>query len=318
MTTAAVHSVHFEPKYRQTGVLVPTGKLAMWLFLVTEIMFFTGLIGTYVLLRMGTPEGGWPKPRQVHLKEYLGAINTFVLIASSFTIVLAHVAISRGNNKKCLLYIGLTLLGGILFMGIKAYEYTAKIQHHILPGRIGDNLDPEGIVLDNPGMKGRAPYDPNAALLYRDTVRSQLEAIVANPGHHHLADDSEDLKTAQALLDDIKGSPEKPPISPLVLGERLHPPADEKEYEVYEKKYGNLHLTPYIPFGNLWASTYFTMTGFHAAHVIGGLVLFVIILIKGFRGGLQPRHALMIELTGLYWHFVDVVWIFLFPLLYLV
>jgi heme/copper-type cytochrome/quinol oxidase subunit 3 len=60
------------------------------------------------------------------------------------------------------------------------------------------------------------------------------------------------------------------------------------------------------------------MTGFHAAHVIGGLVLFVIILLKGFRGNLLPRHAMMLELTGLYWHFVDVVWIFLFPILYLV
>jgi cytochrome c oxidase subunit 3 len=315
MTTAAVHSVHFEPKYRQAGVLVPTGKLAMWLFLVTEIMFFTGLIGTYALLRMGTPEGGWPAPRQVHLKEWMGAVNTFVLIASSFTIVLAHSAIARGNSKKCLLYIGITLVGGIVFMGIKGVEYAAKFQHHIIPGRIGDNLvDPAS---DHP-LAGKVPYDPAAAAAYRDTVRKQLEAIDKDPAKHGLAEDSEDLKTARELLADIKGSAEKAPITPLELGTRLHPAEKEKDYEIYEKKYGNLHLTPYIPYGNLWASTYFTMTGFHAAHVIGGLVLFVIILLKGARGGLQPRHALMIELTGLYWHFVDVVWIFLFPLLYLV
>jgi cytochrome c oxidase subunit 3 len=309
MTTAVID----EKKYIQPGVLVPNGKLAMWLFLVTEIMFFTGLIGTYALLRMGTPENGWPAPRQVHLKEYMGAINTFVLIASSFTVVLAHTAIMRGQTKKCLMFIGITLLGGILFMGIKAIEYAAKIEHHILPGRIGDNLDPDSRV---------APYDPNAALLYRDTVKGQLQAIVDDPEKHSIKKDSEDYKTAVELLNDIKGDPDakpaKAPITPLELGKRLQPTEDEAKYEEYEKKYGNLHLTPYIPYGNLWASTYFVMTGFHAAHVIGGLVLFAIILIKGARGNLTKKHANMIELTGLYWHFVDVVWIFLFPLLYLV
>jgi cytochrome c oxidase subunit 3 len=60
------------------------------------------------------------------------------------------------------------------------------------------------------------------------------------------------------------------------------------------------------------------MTGFHAAHVIGGLVLFIWILVKGVRGTLTKKNTNMLELTGLYWHFVDVVWIFLFPLLYLV
>src|SRR5215813_6551541 len=163
--------VHFDQKFLQLGALVPTPKLAMWLFMVTEIMFFTGLIGTHTLLRMGTPEGHWPAPRQVHLKEWMGAVNTFVLIASSFTIVLAHSAIARGDTKRCLLMVGITLFGGVLFLGIKAVEYTAKFQHHIMPGRIGDNLDPDG----------RTPYDPNMALAYRDEVRGQLEAIVKDP-----------------------------------------------------------------------------------------------------------------------------------------
>jgi cytochrome c oxidase subunit 3 len=73
-----------------------------------------------------------------------------------------------------------------------------------------------------------------------------------------------------------------------------------------------------VPFGNLWASTYFAMTGFHALHVFGGLVVFVIILLMAARGRLSAAHTPLFEYTGLYWHFVDVVWIFLFPLLYLV
>ena len=75
-----------------------------------------------------------------------------------------------------------------------------------------------------------------------------------------------------------------------------------------------LFLSPAIPFGNLWASCYFAMTGFHALHVFGGLVVFAIILIRGDK----RFHPVVLELTGLYWHFVDIVWIFLFPLLYLV
>ncbi|MCL6508788.1 MAG: transposase [Bryobacteraceae bacterium] len=87
-----------EAKYIQRGIPVSNGKLAMWLFLVTEIMFFTGLIGTYIVLRLGTPEGGWPRPVDVHLSEALGAINTFVLIFSSFTVVMAHSAIVRATE----------------------------------------------------------------------------------------------------------------------------------------------------------------------------------------------------------------------------
>jgi cytochrome c oxidase subunit 3 len=68
----------------------------------------------------------------------------------------------------------------------------------------------------------------------------------------------------------------------------------------------------------MWASCYFAMTGFHALHVFGGIVVFVIVLLMALRSRLQPRHEGMIELIGLYWHFVDIVWIFLFPLLYLI
>jgi hypothetical protein len=80
----------------------------------------------------------------------------------------------------------------------------------------------------------------------------------------------------------------------------------------------DLHLDYSIPFGNMWASCYFTMTGFHALHVLGGLVVFAIMLLMYVRGRFGPQHTAFVEYTGLYWHFVDIVWIFLFPLLYLV
>src|SRR5438067_13598684 len=93
------HAAIVEQPPLHMGLPLSNGKLAMWLFLVTEIMFFTGLIGTYVLLRNGTPTADypWPAPHDVHLVEWIGAFNTFVLICSSVTVVLAHWTLSRGN-----------------------------------------------------------------------------------------------------------------------------------------------------------------------------------------------------------------------------
>ena len=81
------------PGLGHMGLPLPNGKLAMWIFLVTEIMFFTALIGVYIVLRNGTPARSqfhWPEPHEVHLVEWIGALNTFVLICSSLTVVLAH------------------------------------------------------------------------------------------------------------------------------------------------------------------------------------------------------------------------------------
>src|SRR5688572_15357412 len=125
------------------GLPLPNGKLAMWLFLVTEIMFFTALIGSYLIYRNGQPTSTmpWPTPHDVHLAEWIGAVNTFVLICSSLTVVLAHWSLHVGNTKRAVQYIGITLALGCVFLGIKAYEYQQKFAHEILPGRIYEKLD---------------------------------------------------------------------------------------------------------------------------------------------------------------------------------
>src|SRR2546428_6781611 len=104
------HEVAEEPVLHM-GPPLTSGKLAMWIFLATEIMFFTGLIGTYLILRNGQPTKAepWPTPEQVHLIEWIGALNTFVLICSSLTVVLAHHAIGRGNVKAATGDVHLTL-----------------------------------------------------------------------------------------------------------------------------------------------------------------------------------------------------------------
>lgn len=287
------HAVEEQPAVHM-GLPISNGKLAMWLFLVTEIMFFTGLIGTYIVLRNGqpTPSYPWPTPHQVHLVEWIGAFNTFVLICSSLTVVLAHHAIGRGDVKSTTTYMIITLLLGGVFLAVKAYEYKSKFDHQILPGKIFDKID---------GPRGAQ---------YIAQVRSELEAIEKDPKHAGAM-----AEECNALLAEIRSADAQnlramnPKLVADKVGHLLH---------AAEEKGLTLHLSPVIPWGNMWASCYFAMTGFHAIHVLGGLVVFVIILIMAGIGTLGVQHESLIELTGLYWHFVDIVWIFLFPLLYLV
>src|SRR5437016_12779011 len=107
MGTAMTQAELDEPQQAHMGLPLPNGKLAMWLFLVTEIMFFTALIGVYMILRNGTPARGpfsWPTPHDVHLVEWIGAFNTFVLICSSVTVVLAHYCATKRDFKKATAY----------------------------------------------------------------------------------------------------------------------------------------------------------------------------------------------------------------------
>ena len=134
-----------EPKVHM-GIPLPNAKLAMWIFLVTEIMFFTALIGNYIIQRNGPPAridpvsrnviSPWPAPHEVHLEEWMGAVNTFVLICSSLTVVLAHWSLHLGRTGKATAYIGATLALGCVFLGIKFVEYKAKWDHGILPGQV--------------------------------------------------------------------------------------------------------------------------------------------------------------------------------------
>ncbi len=320
MTTA--HLEHDQPAVHM-GLPLPNGKLAMWLFLVTEIMFFTALIGAYIVLRESAPSRGerslWPMPHEVHLAEWAGAVNTFVLICSSLTVVLAHWSLGKGEVQRAVTYIGVTLALGCVFLGIKAWEYKQKWDHGILPGYVGDHLDPD--------TRG---YNMYAAFQYKDRVKAQLKHVVEEPEKAHINTSSQTFQEVKKFAEEIGAvvppqsagaqavqQPATPAVadmtSPEKVGERVN-----ELLEQAEKEGVPLHLSPAVPYGNLWASCYFALTGFHALHVFGGLVVFAIILIMAAMGRIGRQHESMLELTGLYWHFVDVVWIFLFPLLYLV
>jgi cytochrome c oxidase subunit 3 len=341
----------------QPALPIPNGKTCLWLFLSTEIMFFAGLIGTYIVLRFGAI--AWPEPHDVHLSEPIGAFNTFVLICSSVTVVLALEAAKLSQATKAKGFILLTFLLGSVFLGVKAYEYHQKYLHGIYPAK------PHGLVFDKADINyaaavrkrlealrteyaaAKKPVPPvidEIAKLVDEaelTVRNQPNsdagrikimqlAFAINPPHDQHAVEkaaaagaippSALLRPAAFQQPDTADAP--PAEAPAQPGADAAAHADAAEpgeshdaghARGFNARYSWLRLPIMIPGGPMWASTYFLLTGFHAIHVIVGLIVFGLMLFIT----LDRTRANLVENIGLYWHFVDLVWIFLFPLLYL-
>ena len=328
------------------GIPIPNAKLGMWLFLGTEIMFFTAFIGTYIVMRMGSK--GWPTDTHVtHINIALGGTNTFVLIVSSYFVVISHDCLLTHKYAKAWRFMLYTLVLGFVFLGIKSVEYAGKFQHDILPGHIPENnrqgmdkvVNQFGTLVDGklvaafPKEKKRedqkAELDSSIKTLTEKSGRTadeekKLKSLTAlanlnseyvSMKEHVRADIS--LTVPHEKLDAIRKEENAPSkYAPVTLDEVNHKVEEIlKDPETKDLAYG---LTPAHPilYGNLFASNYFLMTGFHAIHVIIGLFMFILILMKGSR--LCVDDAILVENIGLYWHFVDLVWIFLFPLLYII
>ena len=364
MSDHAAPHAHVGLEY-QPAMPLPNGKLFLWLFLSTEIMFFAGLIGAYIVLRFGAP--AWPSTHDVHLVEYLGAINTGVLIASSITVVLALEAAKRNNASGAKGWIILTFVLGSVFLGVKGFEYNAKFSHQIYPALPHSPIWEKADVnyasavrlrlaeLRMPllAVKERTPEQENQIAVL-DAVTIELDAaekaIRDEPEspqgrvlllqladriyprasvHDHGADpfdaDAYEVEEDQLEEDAAEEEPAKAasagqPRVTLVAAESHaaeaghdSPGHDAGHMEGLNDQHPWLKLPIMIPGGNLWASTYFLVTGFHAVHVIVGLIAFALLIPKT----LGVAKAGLIENVGLYWHFVDLVWIFLFPILYL-
>jgi cytochrome c oxidase subunit 3 len=410
MSAAALHDAHdhdhehghghIKLEY-QPSLPIPNGKLCLWLFLSTEIMFFAGLIGTYIVLRFGAPTGSWPLPHDVHLVENIGAFNTFVLLISSVTIVLALEAAKSNRAGIAKGYMLATFLLGSLFLGVKAYEYNSKFEHGIYPSgwprsmihekadvyyiqAVRQALDkheqalntkkaedeanfteedqsrldlvkdlranvvgwaesqaarhPEDPTLGRQAMERVAYYiyplhqseekwNAHLAALHQENEQllAERESLLATVAQKRKTRD-EDAKEFGEATDDAKkaelgakvAAADEEIAAVTAQADRLQnrvKVADRIEgfQHGLNEEYPWLRLPIRIPSGNMWASTYFLLTGFHAIHVIVGLLAFALVLPMT----LNLKKAHIIENIGLYWHFVDLVWIFLFPLLYL-
>ena len=164
----------------QPALPISNGKTFMWLFLSTEIMFFAALIGTYIVLRFGAT--AWPSTHDVHLVEFMGFINTFILICSSVTIVLSLEEAKKNNPSSAKAWMFLTLVLGSVFLGVKAFEYKAKFSHGIYP------------------QAPRSQIYEKADVYYAQAVRQRLNELKTT-----LAEDQSDAEAAEQMkvVDDV-------------------------------------------------------------------------------------------------------------------
>ncbi len=309
------------------GLPISNGKLIVWLFLSTEIMFFAGLIGTYIVLRFGAAV--WPTPHEVHLSEPIGAFNTFVLICSSVSVVLCLEAAKANKVSLAKTWLLITFVLGCLFLGVKMYEYNAKFSHGIYPGlphsRIYEKADlnyaaavrtrletlRSGLDAESAALKERFAEDP--AALEKDPAMVQVNERLALVTQ--IMEEEKKVETAAATASNVAAArAELNGLANRIMPLGHHPAdAGAEPHHGLNDEHPWLQLPIVIPGGNMWASTYFLLTGFHAIHVIVGLIVFAR-MIPMTLGVMSTGY---IENIGLYWHFVDLVWIFLFPLLYL-
>ena len=275
-------------------------KIGIWLFLASEVMLFGALFSSYIMLRIGAPEGTWPLPGKM-LMTAPGAINTAVLILSSVTVVLAWASLKFGNFAQYKKFQAVTIACAMVFMCIKAYEYYDKLTHYSI-------VKTDGSVWDGHMVEQTDEY----VIL---DIHSDHEGDHAHDDHEH--DDSHGAGgegqahvNANAYLGvkAIKGFEYN-------IDEHGHHAHGEVKFQRSEIT----KITNYSPKHSTYLAIYFTLTGLHALHVCGGA--FVIFMIWGPLAKMwetdRERYINRVEVSGLFWHFVDLVWIFLFPLLYL-
>lgn len=275
-----------------TGIY--NAKVGIWLFLASEVMLFGALFSAYILLRVGAPEGTW-----VHgmLNIPIGTFNTFVLITSSVTVVLGWAALQLGNFQKYKFYQAITILCALGFMGIKSFEYADKFKHYEVwlknPVTVmhGDKEVQTNRVLGHIEYDGKHPYFWNTRTLREKGIEGFK--FEADPYHYTLS--PKELAHAKSVS---KGKP--------------HVVLDIKTSDVER-------LSAFVPSHSTYFAVYFTLTALHGLHVLGGALVIFYIWGPGAKMWKSDplRYTNRVEVSGLFWHFVDLVWIFLFPIIYL-
>jgi cytochrome c oxidase subunit 3 len=276
-----------------------SNALGMWVFLVTEVMTFGALFFAYTLYRhlfdvasyesnirfAANPAGFlWASPFATGshlLNNYLGFGNTLVLLVSSLTMASAVHHAAMRNKKLLITMLSITWLLGLTFLGVKAVEWTTDYKEGLVPGlnwNPGHTLAEKGFILTAQDGVNGGAYSP---ITTSGEAKAELERIRA---HYEAEEAAEGAPAAAAPAHDMQHKP-------LVNGMQMQ----------------------------MFFVIYFCMTGLHAIHMIIGLGL-VGTFIWHAKNGIftVPGNEQPVEILGLYWHFVDIVWVFLYPLLYLI
>lgn len=314
-----------------------SGKLGIWIFLVTEVLFFSGLFVAYTLWRYHHPEIF--QQAHVFLDKVLGGINTVVLLFSSLTMALAVRCSQLANNRGTAIYTLITMVCAAVFLGVKAIEYSHKWDQGILVRSMWaytlDHHEAHGTLAKQLGVSDwlvTLSIIP-AILLGVFIVAAVIATLMAKPiwskfyaglaltvGGYFLgaAGGQIYMKNYEAKL-----AAESAQLSPLVLH------ADDKAATTPHHDHAGGHAGEHHDSHHpdpksldrdvgIFFSIYYCMTGLHAFHILGGIAFLSWIYFRSLKGHWRADYFGPVEYVGLYWHLVDLIWIYLFPMLYLI
>lgn len=287
------------------------GKLMMWYFLLSDAFTFAGFLIAYGALRFSSPT--WPVPDFVfstapfgihHAPLIFVTVMSFLLIISSVTMVRAVQEGHRENKRGVVFWMLLTVLGGLGFLGCQAWEWTNLIgtEHMtVTTNPFGTHIE-AGVYLDAEGKESSESFEPGKTyLLHKAEIMHEGD----HASHDHAAGDHHVVYA--------KSFPEDQPGQYIDEKGYVH-----RKYKVTEgDEAGVVKNEQFGP--KAFGALFFFITGFHGFHVFSGVVFLLIILINAGSGLYVARKNgyEMVEKIGLYWHFVDLVWVFVFLVFYL-
>ncbi len=299
------------------------GKLMMWFFIVSDALTFSGFLAAYGFSRFKFIET-WPLADEVFTHfpflhgvsapMYYVALMTFILIFSSVTMVLAVDAGHQMKKDKVALYMFLTIIGGLIFVGSQAWEWK-----NFIKGEYGAVETTGGSLLQFVDKEGHRV----ALADFAATLPVEREQLSRDKGKWFMSESSIPTYTVAEVQAGFKAHPEV-----LVRIETIN---KDKKKVVLSREESLLRLDQaklvveganltHNEYGSkLFADFFFFITGFHGFHVFSGIVINIIIFFNVLVGTYEKRGSYeMVEKVGLYWHFVDLVWVFVFTFFYLV
>lgn len=291
------HDDHYHPpglrhQFDDMKQQVDSVTIGMWVFLAQEIMFFGALFTVYLVFRSKYPMAFAAGSN--HLDPFWGGLNTLVLIVSSLTMALAVYSAQKGKRNAQVILILLTMLFGSVFLGVKAIEYTGKYEHGQIPVNGWNKVVKEGEHKEEAVVP--LPLETRASA-------ATTEEAHANPrGDFHI--DEEVAKPIKEIIEKQYSLPEDESFL-----------TESENFGYFSGgEFDNVKFSQKV---QIFFWIYFVLTGLHAVHMIIGLGIMTWLLYKAWKGSFSADFYSPVEISGLYWHFVDIVWIFLFPLLYL-
>ena len=299
------------------------GKLMMWFFIVSDALTFSGFLAAYGFSRFKFIET-WPLADEVFTHfpfmhgvsapMYYVALMTFILIFSSVTMVLAVDAGHQMKKNKVVLYMFLTIIGGLIFLGSQAWEWK-----NFIKGEYGAIETKGGSLLQFVDKDGnRVALAEFAAVL-----PEEREQLTRSKGKWFMDEPTLPSYSVAEVQAGFKAHPELLIRTEVITKDKKKTILSREESEArlsqahYVVEGANLVRNEYG--SKLFADFFFFITGFHGFHVFSGIIINIIIFFNVLIGTYEKRKSYeMVEKVGLYWHFVDLVWVFVFTVFYLV